>query len=242
MSGICKGVRVVGYFDCVGGGQVVVRDRCRLCRSHRAAERDEHHRCQRPLQAALACANQRPRRDPVAQGSGRKRHHARQSRDLSDRPPGPGFSRRAGGLRCYASGQSEDASRASPAAACIALPLMAATSTALRRWTAISAISSASSTSRIRSGRNWSASGGCRGSGLPAAKRRPGKAPTHRCHHPMRARQSALRQLLARRLRDSRHRRHEQAEVRVRVSTGRRRFPGRPTRRCRCRFLCAAAA
>lgn len=26
MNGICKGVRIVGYFDCVGGGQVVVRN------------------------------------------------------------------------------------------------------------------------------------------------------------------------------------------------------------------------
>src|SRR2546429_638201 len=45
------------------------------------------------------------------------------------------------------------ASRASPAAGCIASPSMAATSTAPRKWTGISATSSASSTSKIPRGR-----------------------------------------------------------------------------------------
>jgi hypothetical protein len=39
---------------------------------------------------------------------------------------------------------------------------------------------------RIRSGRSWSASGGCRGGGRPAAT--PSwEGTAHRCHHPMRA-------------------------------------------------------
>ena len=62
--------------------------------------------------------------------------------------------------------------------------------------------------------RRKSAAGGCRGNGQPAARRRPGKA-AHRCHHPLRYGQPPLHQLLARRLRHPRHRRHDQAEVRL---------------------------
>ena len=68
-----------------------------------------------------------------------------------------------------------------------------------------------SGASRRRSG-----AGGCRGSGPRAARRRPGRARTHRCHHPLRMRQPALHQLLAGRLRHPRHRRHVEAEARLR--------------------------
>ena len=68
-----------------------------------------------------------------------------------------------------------------------------------------------------------------------------GETPTwsgrqHRCHHPIRARQPALRELLARRLRDPRHRGHGQADASSPGSTGARRSSRRPTPRCRVPF------
>ena len=56
------------------------------------------------------------------------------------------------------------------------------------------------------------------------------------------ARQPALRQLLARRLRHPRHRGHGQAAASSPGSTGARPSSRRPTPRCRCRSRCRAAA
>ena len=63
-------------------------------------------------------------------------------------------------------------------------------------------------------------------------RRRDADVGRHRAPLPPSAahRQPALHQLLARRLRHPRHRRHDQAEVRVAGSTGGRRSPGRRTR------------
>ena len=59
---------------------------------------------------------------------------------------------------------------------------------------------------------------------------------------PAAAGQSPLHQLLARRLRHPRHRGHGQAEARSPASTGRRPTPARRTRRCHCRSTSTAAA
>ena len=107
-------------------------------------------------------------------------------------------------------------SRPGRRAACTGSPSTAAMSTARPNSTAISATSSASSTSRIRTkpevvGEWW----------MPGQWTAGGETPTwegtdHRCHHPMRLGNRLYVSYLARRLRHPRHRRHHQAEVHLR--------------------------
>ena len=194
MSGICKGVRVVGCFDCVGGGQVeaVIERPGHLCRSHRAARYGTSIIVSRSARAAVACASRRP-------GFwGPYRHHKVRVENgimlvnreiLSDRPPVI----RISGVAWRSSDVSaprpiRDTYRASRCAECTASPSMAGTSTALPEMDGY-----LGNVVGIIDFRESGAAGGGRplvdagAVDRPAAKRRAGKAPAHRCHHPMRA-------------------------------------------------------
>ena len=177
---VARGLKVVGYFDCPGGGQVVVRDRIAYVGHVKPPNGTTHHRCERPGESAQARRNQGARRHAVAQGARRERHHAGQPGDLSDRPQGSGLSRRARSVRRQPSPSAAQAHRDSwptrgmhrftfDGRYVYGSPEIRRLSRQRRRHHRFQESGQA---------RKKSAAGGCRDNGPPAARSRPGRAPT----------------------------------------------------------------
>ena len=220
-----KGLKVVGYFDCPGGGQVVVRDNVAYVGHVKPPDGTTHHRRQRPREAAQARRDQGSRRHALAQGARRERRHAGQSGDFSDRPQGPGLSRRPRGLRRrQALGPTHIATWPTRG---------------MHRFTFDGRYVYGSPETR-RLSRQRRRDHRFQGSGrgpeevgrwwMPGQWTAGGEKPDLEGHRPPLSssdarRQSALCQLLARRLRHSRHRRHDASRNSSPASTGARRFP-----------------
>ena len=182
---VAKGLKVVGYFDCPGGGQVVVRNNVAYVGHVKP-----------PNGTSIIDVSDPAKPRELAQikvPEGTLSHKVRVENGvmLVNRevfPIGrvdPDF-KVALRFSTSATRQSRRASRPGPRAACTASRSTAATFTVRRSSTATSATSSRSSISRIRQSRRKSAAGGCRDNGPPAAKSRRWEGTAHRCHHPMR--------------------------------------------------------
>ena len=190
--------------------------RCCLCRACQAAERHHAHRRQRSRQSSQACRDQGSRRNAVAQGPRRQRHHAGQPRDLSDRAQRSGLSRRPRNLRYRQTHRPRAISAHGRPAECTGSRSTAVMSTARRSSMAISATSSSiidfkNPEPPEEVGRWW----------MPGQWTAGGEKPDLGGHRPSLPSSDArwqppLCQLLARRLRHSRHRGHDQAEIHLR--------------------------
>ena len=237
-----KGLKVVGYFDCPGGGQVVVRDNVAYV---------GHVKPPNGTTLIDVSDPANPRKlSEITVPEGTLSHKVRVDNGimLVNREifpigrQGPGVPRRPRGLRYRQALGPAPYRPHGRRVACTASRSTAATSMARRSSTAISATSSAiidfqkpeqpEEVGRWWMPGQWTAGGetadlGGHRPSLPSSDAR---------------RQSPLRQLLARRLRHSRHRRHDQAEVHLRPRLEPAISLADAYRACRCRSCCAAAA
>ena len=213
----------------------------RLCGPCHPAGRHHHHRRQRPGASASAGRDQGPGRHTLAQSPRRARRHAGEPGNLSDRPAGSEFPRRAGGLRRQqALIAAADHDLRDPRHA----PLHLRRPLCLRLARARRLSRQRGRDHRLQRSGAAAGGGALVDAGAMDRRRRdpdleghgPSLSPSHALRRP------ALRELLARRLRDPRHRRHEQAEIRVRPRLEPAVPVADPHRACRCRSRCAAGA
>ena len=173
---VARGLKVVGYFDCPGGGQVVVRDGVAYIGHVKPPNGTTLVDVSDPVH---------PRKlSEIKVPQGTLSHKVRVDNGimLVNReifPIGRKIRTFAADSRCSTSPSLRRpaiSARGRPEE-CIGSRSTAATSTARPNSTAISAMSCRSSTSRNRTAPKKLAAGGCRGNGPPAARSRPGRTP-----------------------------------------------------------------
>ena len=111
------GLRQVGYFDCAGGGQVVVVDGIAYIGNMRNPHGTLDHRREGPEEPQGARQDRHAARHAFAQGARGGRHHGDQPRDQRRRSRGPVPPDFQGGLGIYDvsdPGQARARSRAGP--------------------------------------------------------------------------------------------------------------------------------
>ena len=136
-----SGVRQVGYFDCAGGGQVVVSGTTAYVAHMKAPHGTTIVDVSDPARPRAIAELTIPRRRALAQGARGERRDAGQLGGRAAQPAGSGFSRRARHLgRQHAGPPARDHLLALPTA-CIASPSTAATPTSRPTSTATSATS-----------------------------------------------------------------------------------------------------
>ena len=237
-----KGVREVGWFDCAGGGQIVV-DKGIAYVGHMAS----------PYGTSIV--DVRDPKNPKALAElkmpeGTHSHKVRVSNDImvvNHEVMGEAAGRAgAAGSASMTSAIRRSRARSPagkrPAPACIATTSTAAICTARRHSRAIVG----NIVGDFRPEGSVAAGGGrpLVDAGAVDRRRRDADLGRHGAPLPPSAAhgQPALHQLLAGRLRHPRHRRHVEAEATSPGSTGVRRSRARPTARCRCRSRSTAAS